>query len=183
MATKELVTTNFSVNFSIAGDAKGLLKAEVDNRDVSVGGLNASTNFKPGDDVEWLLFKSKDVVVSEIISSHGSNTYKEEVSYLVEDYLTVSGDTSVSLPYPFASDWSAEWIGDGGIKATIDAPAEGASAVTFSGSDANFKKYGAIGVLKVSYLSTASHYTLAHTPIAGIPEYSIVVFVAGTNNN
>ena len=184
MAKIETVTSNFTVNFSIAGD--GLLKAEVDNRDPKDGGTNLSTSFKPGDDVMWLLFKTPDVIVEDMMSSHGTLSLQSSgvTDYLVEDYISVAGDTSASLSYPFAASWSAEWVGDGGIQPNIKPPSAGDSEITFEplNSDA-YKQYGAVGVIKVSYLASYDLYKLAHTPFPGLKEYPIVVFVVGTKNN
>ena len=176
---KTQVTSSFNVNFSFStgGSAKGELKAEVDSRDPADGGLNASTSFRPGDSVKWLLFKSNNVSITDIFASHGSNAGGGTASVDINDTITVGGVKETSLNYPCSGGFSANWLGSGGITAAITAPSGGQSTITFSGGGAAFDKYGAIGLLEVSYTATAQVYTLSHSPL-GLDKYDIVVFVA-----
>lgn len=178
---KSQVTSNFNVSFafSTGGGAKGELKAEVDSRDPADGGLNPSTSFKPGDAVHWLLFKSNAVSITDIFASHGSNAGGGTATIQIDDYITVGGVKEATLNYPCSGGFSASWVGSGGILASIGAPSDGSSTITFSGGGGAFDKYGAVGLLSVSYTASAQVYVLTHSPL-GIPKYDIVVFVAGT---
>jgi len=178
ITAKNSVTSNFSVSFSIPSGTSGQIKAEVDSRTVAEGGTNANTSFKPGDNVSWLLFKNSDVTIIDIISSEGSNISAGSLEYSVDEMLTLGGAFDTNLSYPFYSDFTAEWIGSGGIKATITPPAVGSSLITLSSLSAMFAKYGAIGIIHVTYKAKADNYILKHSALP-YPKYDIIVYIAG----
>ena len=177
MSKKELVTTSVSVSFSTTNNVE--IKAQVDDRSPANGGFNSTTSFKPGDPVVWLLFKTSTVTILDIIPSHGSSSGGGSTTYLVEENISVSGAFDASLGYPYTSAWSASWLGSGGIQPAINPPKVGDTSITFNSSNPQYKKYGAVGVIKATYNSTAQKHTLTHSPITGESEYEIVIFIAG----
>lgn len=168
------VTTSFTVSFS-AGSAEGILKAEVDDRDVADGGLNSKTSFAPGDPVVYLIYKGDGVTVDTQVHSYGSHTsLGGQVVVKKEESLTFYGPDTLeqSLNYPVAGISGWEWVGT----STFDTPkfnGEKVSVVLPSGVTY------AVGVLKVTYTSLADPYKLVHAPL-GYDSYEIATLVVGT---
>lgn len=94
------VTTSITISFQ-SNDSSAILKAEIDARpDGYNGGV---TQFSEGDEPVFLLYKSGNVKVLEIISSEGSVVKLATGTHKVEEELTFVKSKSASLGYPLNS--------------------------------------------------------------------------------
>jgi len=166
------VTTSIVVQFTQADGTSGTLVMEVDDRATADGGLNGGkTSFMPGDTVWLLRYKSSNVVLDAQETSLGSLAEGAAVVVSKTEDVTFAGETEASVRYPITSGFTYTWVGKdngtisviGETTLRIPEPAAGSYAV---------------GIAKVTYNTTATVVTLTHSD-PGLPDYGIVVFVAG----
>lgn len=166
------VTTSIVVQFT-KGSADGILIVEVDDRDVSEGGLNGGkTSFLPGDTVNLLLYKGALVSLDAVISSLGSLAAGASATVSKTEDVTFANETEATVRYPISGGFTYEWLGasNGAVSVIgentlrIPAPATGQIAV---------------GIARVTYNTTATVYRLQHSD-PGYAEYGIVAFFSGS---
>lgn len=180
ITSQQIITASLNVTFTISGSS--LLKAEIDAR--HNGGNAGKTNFKPGDNAAWLLFRGPEVYVDAIITSAGNTSGTVIGSkggdgevIAINEIITVSGAYDASVGYPCYSGFWYEWLGTpGAIK--VDPPVAGSTQVNFSGTG----PYGAIGSLHVKYNTLGEMNKLVNTFLPFL-KYEIVVFIAGRDPN
>lgn len=165
------VTTSLVVDFGQTGDAKGVLKAEIDDRPTGLNG--GETSFTPGQTVGYMVAKSSNVAINAHIASYGSPVAAGSYSFTHEEIVIFTGENTTSPEYPILSGFTYAWLGKnpGALTATE-------SEITLS--KAAGEQYS-VGVAKISYSTTVDLYTLASpTSLGGVQEFSIVVFLSGT---
>lgn len=93
------VTTSLVINFTtLDGSEGGILTAEVDDRP---DGLNAgNTTFYPGDSPGFLVFKSNNVAITQLLASEGLLQSMGQFSITAEEDLTFANTREASLRYP-----------------------------------------------------------------------------------
>jgi len=93
------ITTSIVINFK--AEAGSILKAELDDRATSDGGFNGGdTNFAPGDNPTFLLYKTNDVTVTLRVTSDGVlQTLATPTIRKVEQLQFVNAKTA-ELAYP-----------------------------------------------------------------------------------
>lgn len=166
------VTASLVVQFGAADvDSDGHLSVEIDNRDVSDGGLNASTSFVPGDTAYLLMYRSSNVQIDEVVSSAGSLVdNRQKVILNRTEYLTFAKTNEASLQKPaITGSISAKWLGNdlGTIQVTEQLNVRSADV--------------GVGVLKVEYQTEAEVYRLSSpTLLNGETEFTILCFFAGS---
>ena len=165
MATNNTITTSITVNFAPA-DADGILMAEIDDRE---DGLNlGNTSFRPGDDVGFLVYKTPDVVIDQMVSTLGSTTGAGSGTRTVTEFITFADSNEASVGYPIASISDIIWFGTSG------------GAYTISGSTISLSAK-AIAVAEVTYTTNFTGYKLTNVPpsYAGKTTFSVLIFIAG----
>ena len=165
------VTANITVSFGADGDAagRGHLSAEVDGRENGLNGGN--TRFEPGDTAYFLVYRSDNVSIDSVEPSAGSITGATAGTVTREEDLSFADADSATLRVPASSITSTTWLGRslGGLTLQAD-------GVTVRASGKG------IGVARVSYTAKNVHaYGLtAPSSIAGLTDFPILVFVAGS---
>lgn len=176
MATN-IVTTSFVVSFG-SSSSSGILKAEVDDRPAGQNG--GKTQFMPGDNVGFLVFKSDNVDILAKMASWGLITEGAASVKDVEQVLTFANVAEQSLSYPVGATGigTPEWYGTdlGGLVMVGDSTIR-CSAITGSSDPALIK----VGTCKIKYQSPCVEYMLSNTLL---PQkiYDIVVFLLGQQN-
>lgn len=159
------ITANVVVNFD-AGEGDGLLIAEVDDRDDGLNGGN--TNFKPGDTVGLLIFKSSNVTITDIITSAGSLSGAGTQTKDVSDIISFPKEKTQNVRYPInGGGFTFKWLGN--------------NLGTISHTEVNVTCANlGVGVAKVSYSSTADGHNLTSpTSLDGETTFDILVYVEG----
>lgn len=149
------------------------LSAQIDDR---VEGLNAGkTSFAPGDQVWFLVYKSDNVQIDDVVPSAGSVDAGAAFAITLDQEVEFADSNTATLQVPAESITAIQWYGNSlgtpvlqPDKVTLIAPSKG------------------IAVAKVSSLATAYPYRL--TSPASIPDgggnplydFSILVLVKGS---
>lgn len=180
------ITTSFVVSFST--DVEASIIAEVDDR--PDGKHAGETNFSPGDDVYFLVFYPDNVTVDQIVTTAGSVSAEGTSTKEVEEMLQFANESTANVQYPINLSKgfnSTQWIGStpsgGGGVLIVDQFTVKATGIS---SGFEFNADGSvdpnsidIGILKVVYDSDCDVHKLTHSPLAGLDEYEIMVFVVG----
>ena len=165
MANENSITTSIVVDFD-PGDGEGVLTAEVDSR--QDGYNDGETSFRPGDSPAFLVYKSSNVTVTDMIVSYGSiDGLGSGTSQEVEN-LSFAMEREVSPGKPITSGFSSKWLGaDGGAVTQTETKLTGANKV--------------VAVLHVEYTSAFTAYRLTGVPttLNGETTFSIVIYIAG----
>lgn len=165
------VTTSIVVQFT-KGEADGVMIAEVDDREVSAGGLNGGrTSFLPGDTVRLLLYKGALVIIDHVEASLGALTVGSLVTIQKTEDISFAGETEASLRYPVTGSFAYQWLGkNNGVVSVvgetglrIPEPAAGQHVV---------------GIARVTYNTQARVYTLNHSDL-GLSEYGVMAYFVG----
>lgn len=149
------------------------LSAEIDDR---ASGLNAGkTSFAPGDAVWFLVYKSDNVQIDDVVPSAGSVEAGAPFAITLEQEVEFSDTNSGTIQVPAESITAVLWYGNSlgdpvlqSDKTTLIVPTKG------------------VGVCKVTSIATAYPYKLlspASVPAAdGSPlyDFSIIVLVKGS---
>ena len=165
------VTANITVSFGADGGAAGdgHLSAEVDNRATGLNGGN--TQFEPGDTAYFLVFRSDNVRIDSVQSSAGSIIGATVGTVTREEDLSFADVDSATLRVPASGITSIIWLGRslGGLSLQADGVTVKTSA-------------RGVGVARVTYTAKNVHaYGLAApSSVAGLTDFSILVFVAGS---
>lgn len=162
------ITTSITVQFgNLDGSGQnGVLKLEVDTRKPGDGGLNADTNFVPGDSVYLHLHKTSNVTNLETIISAGSIVSAGEDSFEREETLVFFGEKEASIAYPAADGIVTKWIG-----ANLGQPVLHNETVVRV-PNPNLK----VGVLKVTYTVRPKIYRLT-SPISVSGELAFTIAI------
>ena len=181
MAT-ESVTTSVTVGFDIESvdGPSSILSAEIDGRETEDGGYNGGdTNFKPGDTVGIMLFKTSNVTLTTslssagTLSSYGTNAFA--ASSEVDSFLVFNAEPSVSLSYPCTTGTTGfNWLGNSLGAFTITNFGAQVELVT----EPTTEYY--VAVLHAVYVSYGTGITLTNTLLTGEDKYEIFCFWAGT---
>jgi len=176
MADPRIVTATVTVGFGVTAGADSLL-AEVDGR---TGGLNkGKTNFRPGDDVYMLVYKSANVSIVDFVASHGSLAYDSGNSpqvIAIDDILVFANEREASVSKPVSGAWTRTWLGGSLGNMALDAD-QITFALTIDPSTV-VKPYYA-GVALLGYNTQADVYKLTNTMIANQDEYQILCVFVG----
>lgn len=169
MATQE-VTASLIVRFGGLSASAGDLQIEIDGRED--GFNNGKTSFVGGDSPAFLIFKTDDIVINEIIPSAGRVDFlaDQDIVLKEEKIFAQVAQASTAKPMKGAQLDSFKWIGtDLGTpqpldQKTLQIAAEG------------------VGVLFIDYTTTAQAFRLNNVPfpLNGEIEFPVVVFVRGT---
>lgn len=181
MAT-ETVTTSLTIGFDIDADAAGptsILSTEVDGRETADGGYNeGETNFKPGDNVGIMLFKSSNVTLlpEYQLSTHGSlsSAFASQFSASseVDTFLVFDSSPEASLSYPYNTSGTFTWMG-ASLGATTVVNQANIELVV----EPTEEYY--VGVLRAEYVSTGVGIVLSNTLLSGEDKYEIFCFWVG----
>lgn len=158
------VTTSIVVQFSQG--ASGQLSAEIDSR--PEGHNSGKTSFAPGETAHFLVFKSDDVTIDQLIASYGAVSYLGEEDFDVEDEWLQFADTNeANLSKPYASGFSFQWYGTN------------LGTLTPVGNKVTCPTKG-VGMAKVSYTARCRVYALpSPSQINGSSNFQILVLVKG----
>lgn len=177
------VTTSIVVEFDSGDtDVNYIFRVEVDSREDGLN--NGNTNFKPGDPVYFLIYRTPNTVIDEIIVTHGIVNPSGPVTAQVLDepiYSQFISTDSVDLTYPVISNFTSEWLGDHGDLGTVQVLDQSKIKLTSVPKESNglTPKEHYAGVLEYTYTTEFEPYLLQHTPIAGKDKYQIIVYVIG----
>lgn len=162
------VTASLVVTFGSDAEDDALLIAEVDNRDLSDGGLNnGRTQFLPGDTVAYLVYKHK-LSTTEHKVSAGSVSAGGSGQRQIEEVVTFFDNQDASLRYPVYTLDSFEWLGNnlGAISAPGGQSIRAASA--------------GVGVAIVKYTAKFDVFRLnSPSQINGRDSFDIAILVVG----
>lgn len=163
---ERVVTAHIVVNFQPVDNE--ILQVEIDDRPDGLN--NGDTQFSPGDEVGFLVFKSANVNITSVISSAGTIASAGSQTKEVEELLVFPKERRATVRYPLNSSFSGTWLGNNLGGYTTDE-----TTVTL-----NTQTPG-VGALWFEYTSRADGYKLRNTPaqLGGKKDYSIVIFVAG----
>ena len=169
------VTASIVVQFAPGTDDGSLqLIAEIDSRD---DGYNAgSTDFKPGQTVYYLIYKSVLVNITEHVVSAGRIERVVVENIEKTESLIFAHQSSASVGYPIHNTYSTKWLGR-----TPSGTLVKVSDTEFQLRDASGAAVEDTGVLHVTY--TTQHIV---NRIVGVPavlngetSYSVVVSIVG----
>lgn len=161
------VTTTVQLTFGSGDSNKGHLSAEVDNRP---GGLNGGkTKFSGGEPVYVLLYKSRNVSITQKLVSAGSIYPGQNQLIDMEEIITFQNKREASLSKPVSGMLDVTWLGNSLGWLTVDV-----DQTTVNASGAG------VAVAKVSYKTEAQSYRIS-TPrsVNGETNYSLIFFAAG----
>lgn len=168
------VVASLVVNFGedSESDESNILRLEIDRRTEVEGGLNlGKTQFYPGDSVHILRFISDNLSVITQDTTLGSLNNAGSGQIEVDEVLTVSRASEVSLNYPVSSNFSAVWLGNSysedGNQTTI-------SRTLFEGRKIIFSQ-SAIGLLRVRYNSNYQAFRLHSVPLDELQAFVFVI--------
>lgn len=163
--------TTIRVQFGTSSDsaaADGHLSAELDSR---TDGLNGGkTSFAPGATAYFLVYKSDNVTITDVIASAGTVSQTSTATVQKTEEIQFEDTDSATIDVPAASGiTSTTWFGRslGSLslqsdKTTVKASSKG------------------VAVASVTYDATALVYAITSpASIAGITDYSIIVLVQG----
>lgn len=164
-----VVTASIVVDFD-AGEGEGILLAEVD---AFPSGLNqGNTTFAPGESPGFLVYRSSNVVIDSITSSHGS------ISSLgggttpdpIIDDLIYTDDKKAQVQYPIYSGFSAKALGSNFDPGTISHDEVSVSI-----------ENQVVSVIRATYTSYFSKYRLTGIPdsLNGETSFPVVILVTG----
>jgi len=98
----DIITTTLIINFS--EDDKAILIAEVDDRATGEGGYNnGRTQFSPGDNPVFLLFKSTNVAITMKLTSDGSLSTLGNPLVRRKEQVQFANVQEADLKYPYVS--------------------------------------------------------------------------------
>lgn len=167
------ITTSIVVQFaSKDAEAKGILMAEIDDREE---GLNAgNTSFEPAATAYFLVYKSSNVsyqtpqvTAGNILSAAGGT---REIK---DEFITFTGGDSGNTQYPAEGAVAYKWVGRNGGAVTVSG--EGAIKVKpVTDGDPVF------GVLAVDYTTRYEAWGIkSPSSILGYTTFPIVAFIVG----
>ena len=177
------VTTSIVIEFDTGDqDVNYIFTAEVDSREDGLN--NGNTNFKPGDPVYFLLYRTSNTVVDGIIVTHGYvNPAGGATTRPLDeaDYAQFISTDSVDLSYPVHSNFVGEWLGDWGDLGQVQLLDESRLKLVSipKESDGITPKEHYVGVLEYNYTTQFYPYVLQHTPIANKDKYQIIIYIYG----
>jgi hypothetical protein len=160
------ITASIVVNFD-AGDAEGILTAEIDGRE---NGLNGGeTSFRPGDSPAFLVYKSPNVQVNEIVASAGSISNLGLGSSEESELISFANVREASPRKPISSGLSTKWLGNNGGTVSLQN-----GKLTIPNK--------AVAVLKADYVSDYNAYRLKNVPeeLNGETSFDIVIYISGS---
>ena len=173
MAAVKVVTASVVVNFSDAGEGDYVFSLEVDDRPE---GLNrGNTTFRPGDNVGLLLFKTQNVNILEIVTTHGDMLSSGSSTKEVEDqWLTYASEPEASVSYPLSS-YTFDWYGStskqlGGVQLLNE-------HIFRLSTIPEESRY--IGIAKVEGIAPCLQYRLTNTLIENESSYQIGIYAFG----
>ena len=160
------------VQFGSEEAAQYMLQAEVDGRDASDGGLNkGKTNFIPGDEVYFLVYKSTELgtpVLSHTLPSPGTVTSAGSGSIEVDEFVTFANATEASLPHP---------ANNGAVSISL-MPGSTAPGLKQLG-DKLVTSEPALAVVRVTYTSNYLAYRISGVPetLDGHTSFPVVIMI------
>jgi hypothetical protein len=166
------INTTFVIKFqSDSGSEKDShLSAEVDARDDGLNG--GKTNFAPGDNVYFLLYKSSNVKINSVVTTAGTVLPLDAITVVkTEDVSFVeSNTTQTEVPVKGTEIVSTEWMGSS------------LGAITLQADKTTLKTaVSGIGIATIGYNAEALPYRLtAPNTINGKADFSILVVITGT---
>ena len=156
----ELITTTLVINFS-AGDTGGILLAEVDDRP---DGFNAGdTNFRPGSSPAFLLYKSSNVTIQQMVVTEGSLSALGSVTVEKSEDLQFAMEDTADFRYPYAS----------GLVTDLIAPS-GFSISASTGNTAKLNTKG-VAIARVRYKTVAQAYRI----VGASGNLPVLVYISG----
>lgn len=159
------VTTSLVVQFRNEG--AGSLIAEIDGRP---GGYNnGRISFVPGDQPAFLVYRSFNVSIVELLSSVGTIVPLAPVIVPVVDYLHFAKADEAQLSKPYFSGMTAKWLGNN------------LGAVTLVGDQTLRVAAAGVGVLKVAYNARALAYRFNGIPtvLNGETTFEVIAVITG----
>lgn len=156
------ITTSIVINFNAQADS--ILKAEIDDRTTAEGGYNGGeTNFVPGDEPVFLLYKSSNVTVSTKIVSEGSLQTLGNPTVRKTEQLQYANEKAAELSYPYV----------GGL--SIERASPGMPTGILAGNSYVLPSQ-AVGIIEVSYLTRAEAIRVR----GASGDLPVVVYIEGT---
>lgn len=166
MASQQVITTSIVVNFE-PGDDGGMLSAEIDSRE---DGFNkGETSFRPGDSPAFLIYKSSNVSITDMITSYGSLTNLGNGKSDESELIAFENTREVAPKKPISSNFASKWLGnDGGVIQQLETNIVVPDKV--------------VAVAKIDYKSSFDAYRLTGVPqsLNGETTFNIVIYIAGT---
>lgn len=162
------VTASLVVQFGSDAVDDAILIAEVDNRDLSEGGLNnGRTQFLPGDSVFYLVYKHK-LSTTEHRSSAGSISASGVGQRQVEEVITFFDTPDAAVRYPIYTLDSVEWLGNN------------LGAISAPGGQSIRAATAGVGVAIVKYTTKYDVFRLnSPAQINGRDSFDIAILVVG----
>lgn len=162
------VTASLVVSFGSDAADDALLLAEVDNRDITDGGLNGGrSQFLPGDTVAYLVYKYK-LASTEHRSSAGTISAGGSGQRQIEEVVTFFDTQDASLRYPVYTIDSFEWLGNN------------LGAISASGGQSIRAATAGVGVAIVKYTAKFDVFRInAPNQINGRDSFDIAILVVG----
>lgn len=166
------VTATIVVQFGAEGEAH--LSAEVDARSSEEGGLNGDrTQFAPGDTVYFLVYKSANVVIDDVVSSAGTLASHGTAVVVKEDDLQFPNQNTANFSVPAEAITAERWLGTNLGPVSIQ-PGGMAAAVPTPGAS----PYA--GVCRTGYSTTALVYSItAPASLDGLTSFPILIYILG----
>lgn len=147
----------------------GILIAQIDTREDGLNG--GDTSFQPGDNIGFLVYKNSKIVNLKLLSSTGNivTIVSSGIRSITEDISFAHKDTA-SVSFPITGGITPEWVGfdRGPVNIENDRDLVLSNGVT-------------TGILRVTYNTTFTGYSLQNTPsqLLGKPEYPVLITVVG----
>lgn len=161
-------TTSIVVKF---GDPDGAdrdahLSAEIDRREDGPNGDN--TSFEPGDTAYFLLYKSPNVEITDVIASAGTASLGETVSVQKSEDVVFAQEKEARISVPASGGISHDWLGSPLGDISVD------------DTKLTIAEKG-VGVARVTYTADAiSGKIESPAAIGAFSDFTIVVVIVGT---
>jgi len=165
-----VVTTTLVVSLSADAIGSPIFSAEFDDRLAIEGGLNdGDTDFAPGDNLGFLLYRSRDVDDTSIVitPSLGSIVTLGGGTKSVTEFVHFPKTREVAPKYPVYSGFTYSWMGTS--LGTLSATTDRSLVATTSG----------VAVAKVTYTTSFLQYRLVNTLLTGENEYDVLIYIEG----
>ena len=145
----------------------GVLSAQVDNREDGLN--NGATQFYPGDNIGFLVYKAEGIKLTELIPSSGTIFQQPDQVLSVEEDLEFFDTNKVSLNLPTVSIDSVNWLGTSLGTLTLDA--DGITVTSASSGTA---------IARVTVTRNAKAYHISTpTSVGSLTEFPIITSIKG----